>query len=437
MAPPPATRPAARPAADAADAIATLRAVTPSGALGAELEPPAIEAAVEWRLPAFATAHSHAFQRGMRGLAQRPGPRGTDDFWTWRTAMYDLALSLTPEQIHAISRVAFRELRSTGTLTVGEFHYIHHQADGTPYDQRTLLSDAVIEAALAEGMRISLLRTIYHRAGPGRPPEGAQRRFSDANLDDALADIETLLARWGKHPDVRIGVAPHSVRAVPPSWLEAIGTFAKSHDLPLHMHIAEQPGEVESCLAETGRTPLSLVAEHGLLSPRFVAVHGTHLTPAEADALGAARAFVCVNATTERDLGDGHPDLTALRRAGVRLCNGIDSHVATDPFEEMRGPELGERLRTLRRITDRRGAEGHADGASAGAGDAEPTLAQRLWTSASMEGAVAVGFADAGGEVVIDRDHLALALVDDEHVLDALVFSGRPELVKRIARRAT
>jgi formimidoylglutamate deiminase len=377
---------------------------------------------LEWRLPAFATAHSHAFQRGMRGLAQRPGPHGSDDFWTWRTAMYDLALSLTPERIHAISRVAFRELRSTGTLTVGEFHYLHHQADGTPYEQRTLLADAVIEAALAEGVRISLLRTIYHRAGAGKPPEGAQRRFSDAHLDDALGDIEALLLRWGKHPDVRIGIAPHSVRALPPAWLAPIAAFADTHTLPLHMHIAEQPGEVAACLEETGRRPLALVAEAGLLSPRFVAVHGTHLAPEEAELLGRAGGFVCINATTERDLGDGHPDLAALRQAGVRLCNGIDSHVATDPFEEMRGPELGERLRTLRRITDRR----------SGAAEGEPTLAERLWTSASTEGAIAVGFPDAGGDVVIDRDHLALALVDDDRLVDALVFSGRPDVVRRV-----
>jgi formimidoylglutamate deiminase len=395
---------------------------------------------LEWRLPAFATAHSHAFQRGMRGLAQRPGPQGTDDFWTWRTAMYDLALSLTPERIHAISRVAFRELRSTGTLTVGEFHYLHHQADGTPYEQRTLLADAVIEAALAEGLRISMLRTIYHRAGAGRPPVSAQVRFSDPRLDDALGDIETLLRRWSWHPDVRIGIAPHSVRAVPPAWLSPIAAFAKKHDLPLHMHIAEQPGEVEACLAETGRRPLELVAEAGLLSPRFVAVHGTHLAPEEAQTLGKAGGFVCINATTERDLGDGHPDVTALRRAGVRLCNGIDSHVATDPFEEMRGPELGERLRTLRRVTDRRGSssegESHDHGHGEGGSQATDgrTVAERLWLAASTEGAIAVGFADAGGEVVVDRDHLALALVDDDRLVDALVFSGRPDIVRRIER---
>lgn len=371
------------------------------------------------RLPAFATAHSHAFQRGMRGQAQRPGPSGTDDFWTWRQAMYGLALSLTPERVHAIARVAFRELRSVGTLTVGEFHYLHHQPDGTPYADRTLLSDVVIEAALAEGLRISLLRTIYHRAGKDRPAESAQKRFSDAKLDDALADVERLLSRWRGHADVRIGIAPHSVRAVPPDWLAPIGEFARAHDLPLHMHVAEQPGEVSSCLEETGRRPLELIADRGLLGPRFVAVHGTHLTGDEARLLGASGGFVCINATTERDLGDGHPDLGSLRAASVRLCNGIDSHVATDPFEEMRGPELGERLRTGRRVTER---------------TVTPTLAERLWASASTEGAIAVGFPDAGGNLLVDLAHPSLALVERDRLLDALVFSARADVVRGIER---
>jgi len=371
----------------------------------------------ELRLPAFATAHSHAFQRAMRGLAQRPGPSGSDDFWTWRKAMYDLAASMTPERIHAVSRVAFRELREAGTLTVGEFHYVHHQPDGTPYDDRNAMAHAVIAAARDERVRISLLRTVYHRAGPGKAPEHAQRRFSDASLDDALRDVDDLRTRYAGAADVRVGIAPHSVRAVPPAWLAPIAAYAAEHALPLHMHVAEQPGEIETCLAETGKRPMELVAEHGLLSSRFVPVHATHLAPHEAELLGRAGGFACINATTERDLGDGHPDLSALRAAGVRFCTGIDSHVVTDPFEEMRGMELGERLRTLRRVTDR---------------TESPTLAARLWASASTEGARSVGFDDAGGEVVIDRRATALELVDDDHLLDALVFSAGLRAVRGV-----
>ncbi|APR87242.1 Formiminoglutamic iminohydrolase [Minicystis rosea] len=364
-------------------------------------------------LPALATAHSHAFQRALRGDTQRPGPDGTDDFWSWRTAMYRLADELTPESIHAISLVAYRELHRAGVRTVGEFHYVHHQPDGQPYDDRTILAEAVIQAARDAGLRITLLRVIYARAGAGRPPEGAQRRFCDPDLDHALADIDTLRARHAGDPDVRIGVAPHSVRAVPPSFLRPIAAYA-GRDLPLHMHVAEQPAEIDACLAETGRRPVELLAEHGVLGPRFVAVHGTHLAPHEPRLLGESGSFVCLCPTTERDLGDGLPDVGALRAAGVRLAVGIDSHVITDPLEDLRGIDLGERLRTRRRVTLRA---------------LDRTPAEDLWRIGSTESAEAVGFSDAGGTVIVDREAPELALVKDDHLLDAVVYSARPSVL--------
>ncbi|WP_437600939.1 formimidoylglutamate deiminase [Sorangium sp. So ce590] len=367
-------------------------------------------------LPALVSAHSHAFQRGMRGEAQRPGPTGADDFWSWRSAMYALAGSLTPESIHAISKVAYRELRAAGVRTVGEFHYVHHQPDGAPYADRTVLADAVIEAARAAGLRIALLRVVYARAGAGRAPEGAQRRFSDGSLDAALADIEALRARYAGCEDVRVGVAPHSVRAVPPAWLGEIARYAEERGLMVHMHVAEQPAEIEACLAETGRRPVELLAERGVLSERFVAVHATHLAPHEPALLGAARAFACLCPTTERDLGDGLPDVGALRGAGVRLCVGIDSHVITDPFEDLRGVELGERLRTGKRVTLR-----PEDGG---------TPAEALWEIGSLRGAEACGFADPGGSISLRREAPALALVREERLLDAVVYSGSPALVE-------
>lgn len=373
------------------------------------------------RLPAFATAHSHAFQRGMRGRAQRPGPSGTDDFWSWRKEMYALAESLTPESIYEISRVAYEELRRAGVLYVGEFHYVHHQPDGTPYEERALLADTVIRAAKDAGLRIALLRVIYRRAGAGREPEGAQRRFADLSLDDALRDVEELLARYANDDDVRIGIAPHSVRAVPPSWLRPIAEFADAHAMPLHMHVAEQPAEISACLDETSKRPLELLAQEGVLGPRFVAVHATHLAAHEAELLGEARAFACLCPTTERDLGDGLPDVTALRAAGVRFCTGVDSHVITDPFEDMRGIELGERLRTQKRVTDR----------------GEGTLAERLWLAASHEGARAIGFDGVDGTVELRRDAPQLALVDTPYLLDALVFSGSPALVTQVVHAAS
>ncbi len=372
-------------------------------------------------LPALSTAHSHAFQRAMRGTSQRASADPSDDFWTWRGQMYRLATSLDPESIARYSRVAFDELARAGVLTVGEFHYIQHQADGTPYEDRTILADAVIGAARAAGLRVSLLRVAYHRAGPGRPAEAGQRRFCDGSVDDVLADLDRLRARWGHDRDVRIGVAPHSVRAVPPSWLAPLAEYAKKHDLPFHMHVAEQAREVEECIAETGMRPVELLADLGVLSPRFVAVHATQLLPHEARLLGDAHGWACVCATTERDLGDGLPDLGALRSGGVRLCTGIDSHVITDPIDDLRSLETHERLRTRSRVTFTPG-----DGS---------TPAARLWHDGSTAGAIACGFADAGGRVVISRDHPTLALVDDDDaLLDAIVFSGGPSLVARVEK---
>jgi formimidoylglutamate deiminase len=369
------------------------------------------------RLPALATAHSHAFQRAMRGRAQRPARSTGDDFWTWRGQMYALAATLTPESIHATSLVAYRELARAGVRTVGEFHYVHHQTDGKPYDDRTVLADAVIGAARQAGLRIALLRVAYQRAGANRPAEAGQRRFCDAQVDDVLRDTDTLRARWKGDRDVVVGLAPHSVRAVPPEWLGPLREHADRHALPFHVHVAEQTQEIEECLAETGRRPLELLADHGLLSDRFVAVHATHLLAHEARLLGAARSFACICATTERDLGDGLPDLTSLRAAGVRLCTGVDSHVVVDPIEELRALETHERLRTRSRVTFR---------------PAVGTPAEELWREGSLLGAAACGFADAGGEVVIRRDDPALALVDDALLLDAIVFGAGSSVIDRV-----
>jgi formimidoylglutamate deiminase len=368
-------------------------------------------------LPALATAHSHCFQRAMRGLAQRPGPAGSDDFWSWRTAMYEEASRITPERLRAVARVAFGDLARRGVRTVGEFHYLHHQADGTPYDDRTVLADVCVEEARAAGLRIALLRVVYTRGGPGREAAGAQRRFCDRDLDAALRDTETLVARWRADPDVVIGLAPHSVRAVPPAWLAPIADFARARDMPLHMHVAEQPREIEECLGETGRRPMELLADHGVLGARFVAVHATHLAPGEAALLGAARGFACLCPTTERDLGDGLPDVRALVASGARLAVGIDSHVVTQPLEDLRGVELGERLRTGKRVVLPT-PEG-------------TTPAEVLWRIASLETAAACGFEGAGGEVEIERPHPDLLLVAEDRLLDAVVYGAGSDVVSR------
>jgi len=373
------------------------------------------------RLPALATAHSHAFQRALRGRAQRPSRGDSDDFWSWRSQMYEVASSLTPETLRSTSAVAFRELARAGVRTVGEFHYLHHQADGAPYEDRTVLADAVISAAKDAGLRVALLRVAYHRDGPGRPAHGVQRRFCDAAVDDVLRDVDDLRAKWASDRDVIVGLAPHSVRAVPAGWIPALHEYAALHRLPFHMHVAEQEREVGECVAETGRRPVELLADVGALSERFVAVHATNIAPHEARLLGAAGAFACICSTTERDLGDGLPDVHSLRIAGVRLCTGVDSHVLVDPIEELRALETIARVRQRSRVTFRPSGQ---------------TPAERLWSEGSFEGAAACGFDGPGGSLVVRRDHPMLDLVADDVLLDAIVFGGGPGLVEGIDRCA-
>jgi formiminoglutamate deiminase len=374
-------------------------------------------------LPGWVSAHSHAFQYGLRGHTQR-APDASGTFWSWRDAMFAAADALTPESLAAVSRDAFRALYRSGVRCVGEFHYVHHQAGGEPYAQRTLLADVVVDAALAEGLRVTLLRVAYARAGAGRPPEGAQQRFSDGDVDDVLRDLDALRTRWAGDARVKIGVAPHSVRAVPRAWLGPLHEYATRYSLPYHMHVAEVLGEVESCLAEHGRRPVELLADAGVLGERFVAVHATNLEAHEARLLGEARAFACLCPTTERDLGDGLADIAALRAAGVRLCVGIDSHVVTDPVEEMRALEMHERLRLRRRVTF--------------AGEEGRTLAEQLLVEGSAHGALACGWDAAvrgretawDADTVVDLDAAPLRGVAPERALDALVFSGHPGCVR-------
>ncbi len=371
-------------------------------------------------LPAFATAHSHAFQRGMRGAAQRPLAPG-DDFWSWRGQMYAASTALTPESIYAVSRRAYRDLREAGVMTVGEFHYVHHQADGTPYDDRTVLSDAVIQAARDEGLRIALLRAVYHRAGPGLQAEAGQRRFCDPSADAALHDIDMLRARYAGAGDVRVGLAPHSVRAVPPAWWKELADYARLHDMVLHSHVSEQPREVRECVEETGRLPVEFLAESGVLGPRFVGVHCTQLSAGEVQLMGGGQSYACICPTTERDLGDGLGPIAELRAAGARVVWGIDSHVVCDPFEEMRSLETHARLRDGTRVTF---------------APLQTTPARALWQEASVATARSIGFEDAGAELCFDLNASFFEGVDPNLAVDALVFSGAAGRVPMTLRTA-
>jgi formimidoylglutamate deiminase len=303
-------------------------------------------------LPGFVNAHSHAFQRGIRGRTHTRRSEATDDFWSWRQSMHHATLSLDPDGLRALCTRVFREMLAAGFTSVGEFHYVHHAPGGQPYSQRNALALAVIEAALETGIRLCLLRAIYLRTGfEGALPTAGQLRFIDPDVDHALAAVDDLLSavRAMGHDRVSVGVAPHSVRALAPNDLARTAEWARSTGSPLHIHAAEQPAEVASCLAHTGQRPVELLCSTGVAGPRATLVHATHVTSEEISALAATGAGVCVCPSTEADLGDGLAQITEFRAAEVPLCIGSDSQALIDPWTELRSLEWHERLRVGRR----------------------------------------------------------------------------------------
>jgi formiminoglutamate deiminase len=308
--------------------------VTPGTALGDAQRLPGVV------LPGFADAHSHAFHRALRGRTHDAG--GT--FWTWRNSMYAVAARLDPDSYLALARAAFAERALTGITAVGEFHYLHHGPDGRPYADRNAMGHALAQAAADAGIRLTLLDTCYLSADvDGRPAEGVQRRYSDGTAESWAERVAAL--RDG--PGLRMGVAAHSVRAVPRLALRVVAEAAGGR--PLHVHLSEQPAENAACLAAHGLTPAGLLAAEGLLGPATTAVHATHLAEADIALLGGRDTAVgattaCLCPTTERDLADGLGPAGALRDAGCPLALGGDEHAVTDPFEEARGLEMHERL---------------------------------------------------------------------------------------------
>lgn len=290
---------------------------------------------------AFANCHSHVFHRALRGRA------GGESFWAWRDEMYRLASVLDPDLLHRLARATYAEMRLAGIDAVGEFHYLHHQADGSPYDEQNATGEALIAAARDVGLRICLLDTCYLAGGFAEPTAGVQRRFDDGDAERWATRVHDLAGRYSGAQDVVIGAAIHSVRAVPREQLPTVA--AAFPEAPLHVHVSEQTAENEACLAATGLTPVALLAEAGVWTDRTTAVHGTHLTDDDVTILGDAQAFVCFCPTTEAHLADGIGPSVALRDAGARLTLGSDGHTVIDMFAEARAVELHERLASGRR----------------------------------------------------------------------------------------
>lgn len=293
-------------------------------------------------LPGFVNAHSHTFQRLIRGKAESKAASGKD-FWSWRPAMYRAAARLNPKDVYDAARMAFLEMALAGTTTVGEFHYLHNAPDGSPYDDPNLLSRQVIAAAQSVGMRIVLLRAAYLRSGFELPCDPGQKRFFES-AGSFFQNTEELLKSYPADSTfVRIGIAPHSIRAVPLDDLREIVAFARHFQLPLHMHVSEQVAENTTCLKEYGTTPVALLDREKMLGADFTAVHAIHVSADEVGMLAASASAICSCPTTERNLGDGILAADRVLRAGIRIALGSDSQAQIDPLEDSR--ELDYHLR--------------------------------------------------------------------------------------------
>lgn len=288
-------------------------------------------------LPGLVNTHSHVFHRALRGNSES----GFADFWAWRAQMYAIAECLTPELLYRIARATYAEMALAGITTVGEFHYVHHQADGTLYDDPNAMGHAVMRAAADAGIRITLLDTCYLQADvSGSPLAGVQRRFDDGSWQQWAARV----ALVSDGPTARVGAAIHSIRAVPRSALGPVAIVAAEWAAPLHVHLSEQPAENEACMKAYGMTPTAVLAAEGVWGGRTTAVHATHLTDSDIATLGRSGSTISMCCTTERDLADGVGPAIKLARAGSPLVVGSDGHMCIDLLEEGRAIELDERL---------------------------------------------------------------------------------------------
>ncbi len=376
-------------------------------------------------LPGLGNVHSHAFQRGMAGLAEARGPDG-DDFWTWRTAMYRFVDRLTPEDVEAIAALAFAEMLESGFTRVGEFHYLHHDLDGRPYTDPARMAGAVAAAAGTAGIGLTLLPVFYAHSGfGGAPPNDGQRRFV-TNPDSYARLVEASRRAVCALPDAVVGVAPHSLRAVTPDQLALIAPMAG--DAPIHIHIAEQVREVADCLAWCGRRPVEWLFDHAAVDARWCLVHATQISEAETGRLAASGAVAGLCPITEANLGDGVFPAAPFLAAGGAFGVGSDSNVLIDAAEELRTLEYGQRLtRQSRNVL---------------ASQDRPSVGGALFAGALTGGARALGVTPlrlepgASADIVcLDADHPSLIGRQGDALLDAWIFAARGGAVESVWRR--
>ena len=373
-------------------------------------------------VPGLPNLHCHAFQRGMAGLAERRGPTA-DSFWTWREVMYHFLQRLSPDDVEAIAAFAYMEMLEAGFTAVGEFHYLHHDVDGRPYANLGEMAERIAAASAQTHIGLTLLPSFYAYGGfGGAPPVAGQRRF--INDPDRFLDlVQRAHATVAMLPEGRVGIAPHSLRAVTPATLKAI--CQATPDGPIHIHAAEQLREVEECVAALGRRPVEWLLENAALDSRWCVIHATHTTPGEIAALAASQAMVALCPLTEASLGDGLFDGAAYLAAGGRFGIGTDSNIQIDAAAELRQLEYGQRLaRRARNVMTL--VEGEATG-------------RRLYATALAAGAQAlqrpIGALAVGSRadiVLLDDDHPDLTARDGDHWLDAWIFVAGRSAVKTV-----
>jgi len=378
-------------------------------------------------LPGMPNLHSHAFQRAMAGLAERAGPTG-DSFWTWREVMYGFVRRLRPEHVQAIAAQLYVEMLKAGYTAVGEFHYLHHDPEGRPYSDPAEMARRVVAAAKDTGIGMTLLPVLYGYGGFGGQPAGeGQRRFLN-EPDRLLAIISALRTDTAADPQVAVGLAPHSLRAVTADTLTA--AVAEMHAMdghaPIHIHVAEQGKEVQDCIEWSGARPVEWLLQNAPVDPRWCLVHATHITDEEAARLAASGAVAGLCPTTEANLGDGvFPAPDYLAEGGV-FGIGSDSHISVSPIEELRWLEYGQRLT-------------HKQRNLLAGGEEVPSVGALLFRRALAGGAQAmarpIGRLAPGCRadlLVLDDDSPALYGRDEDVLLDSLIFAGNANPVRAV-----
>lgn len=378
---------------------------------------PITSVGTDWRLPGIANLHSHAFQRAMAGLAERM-THPSDSFWTWRDTMYRMAARFDPETLHAVAAQLYTEMLEAGYTTVCEFHYLHHAPDGRPYADSAAMSRALIAAARETGIRLTLLPVLYMTGGfDGRPLNERQRRFGHT-VDAYLQLFETLRSEQG--PTLQVGCALHSLRAVPPDAMRAV-LAALPRDARIHLHIAEQIGEVQDSLAIRGARPVRWLLDNAAVDACWTLVHATHLEVDEVVGITDSGATVAICPTTEANLGDGLFPLRDYLDAGGAWGIGSDSHSSVSPVEELRWLEYGQRLVTRHR--------------NIAATATSPSVGETLLRGVRASAVQATGFtaeALAGDTVTLDGHAPPLIGATLDDIADRWLFAGNRNAVDAV-----